>query len=214
VLDTSFVRALGDAGNLDSWPFAVLLERVPGAFAEPVVTGRFADVRPFIEAGRSLVDRGAVALTTTCGFLVRHQRQLQNTFAVPVLTSTLTQFARLHAALSARRVAILTIDAGALDSAVRAAAGIPHDALVFALARNSHFVSAILSGNVALDIAQAETEWVNLALNCQRQHPNIGLWLFECANMPPYAAAVVRATGLPVYDALTLGRELHAKATA
>lgn len=214
VLDTLFVRALGGGGNLDSWPFAVLLKRVPAAFAEPVVIGRFADVRSFIEAGRNLVDRGAVALTTTCGFLVRHQRQLQNTFAVPALSSTLTQFARLQAALSARRVAILTIDAGSLDSAVRAAAGIPHDALVFALARNSHFVSAILSGNVALDIAHAGTEGVNLALSCQRQHPNIGLWLFECANMPPFAAAVMRATGLPVYDVLTLGRELHAKATA
>jgi hypothetical protein len=53
-----------------------------------------------------------------------------------------------------------------------------------------------------------------LALNCQRDHPEIGLWLFECANMPPYAAAVTRATGLPVYDALTLGRELFGSASA
>ena len=214
MMDTSFARPLGDAGNPASWPFAVMIEPVAGAFAEPVVTGRFADVQPFIEAGRSLVDRGAVALATTCGFLVRHQRQLQNTFTVPVLTSTLIQFARLQATLNGWRVAILTIDAAALDSAVRAAADIPDDALVFALARNSHFVSAILDGTVALDIAQAETEWVNLALACRRQHPDIGLWLFECANMPPYAAAVVRATGLPVYDALTLGCELHAKAIA
>lgn len=213
MLDTSFARPVGDAGNSLSWPFTVLIERVPGAFAEPVVTGRFADVRPFIEAGRSLVNRGAVALTTTCGFLVRHQRQLQNAFTIQVLTSTLTQFAHLRAALGGRRVAILTIDAAALDSAVRAAADIPDDSLVFALARNSHFVSAILRGTVALDIVQAETEWVNLTVSCQRQHPDIGLWLFECANMPPYAAAVTRATGLPVYDALTLGRELYAQAT-
>ena len=214
MLDTSFARPPGDAGNAASWPFAVLIERVPGAFAEAVVTGQFADVLPFIEAGRRLIEHGALALTTTCGFLVRHQQQLQAEFTVPVLTSTLTQFARLQAEHGKRRVAILTIDAIALNAALRAVAGIPDDALAFALPHDSHFVSAILTGTVELNVHQAEIEWVNLALNCQRQHPDIGLWLFECANMPPYTVAVTRATGLPVYDALTLGRELFSTASA
>ena len=214
MLDTSFARPVGDAGNAASWPFPVLIERVLGAFAEPVVTGQFADVRPFSEAGRRLVERGAIAVTTTCGFLVRHQQQLQSEFTVPVVTSTLTQFARLQAAHRGQRVAILTIDAAALNASVRAVAGISDDALVFALSRDSHFVSAILLGTVELNVNQAEIEWVNLALNCQRDRPDIGLWLFECANMPPYAAAVTHATGLPVYDALTLGRELFAAASA
>ncbi len=214
MLDTSFARPLGDAGNAASWPFPVLIERVAGAFAEPVVTGQFANVLPFVEAGRKLVQQGAIALTTTCGFLVRYQRQLQSEFTVPVLTSTLTQFARLQAALKVERIAILTIDAPALDAAVRAVAAILVNALVFALPRDSHFVSAIFGGIVPLAIDKAEAEWVNLALNCQREHPDIGLWLFECANMPPYAAAITRATGRPVYDALTLGHELFAAASA
>jgi hypothetical protein len=210
MLDTSFARPLGDAGNAASWPFPVLIERVPGAFAEPVVTGQFANVRPFIEAGRILVERGALALTTTCGFLVRYQRRLQSEFTVPVLTSTLTQFTRLQAEIGPdRNVAVLTIDAGALDSSVRAVAGIPPDALIFALPRNSHFVSAILDASVALDTVRAEREWVALAATCLHDYPSIGLWLFECANTPPYAAAVCRVTGLPVFDALTLGRELY-----
>lgn len=215
MLDTAFARPLGDAGNAASWPFPVLIERVHGALAEPVVAGQFADVQPFIDAGRRLVERGALALTTTCGFLVRHQQRLQSEFTVPVLTSTLTQFARLQMELGPdHRVAVLTIDAGALDSSVRAFAGIPDDALVFALPRDSHFVFAILGRAVALDINQAEAEWVNLAVMCQRAHPDIGMWLFECANMPPYATSVARATGLPVYDALTLGCELFASASA
>jgi hypothetical protein len=214
MLDTSFARPLGDAGNPDSWPFPVLVERVPGAFAQPVVMGHFNDTRPFVEAGHRLVERGAIALTTTCGFLVRQQQPLQSEFTVPVLTSTLTQFARLQAALGRQRVAILTIDAERLDASVRLAANIPEGTLMFSLPFNSHFFSAILGGTVALNTFQAEREWVNLAVSCQRKHPEIGLWLFECANMPPYATAVSRATRLPVYDALTLGRELFAKASA
>ena len=210
MLDTSFLRPLGDAGNAASWPFPVLIERVQGAFAEPVVSGRFTDVQPFVEAGRRLIEQGALALTTTCGFLVRYQQHLQSEFTVPVVTSTLTQFSQLQARLGAdRRVAILTIDSGALDACVRAVAGIPDNALIFALPRHSHFVSAILDASVALDTDYAEREWVALAEACLRDHPSIGLWLFECANMPPYAAAVCDVTRLPVFDALTLGRELY-----
>lgn len=215
MLDTTFSRPLGDAGNAASWPFPVLIERVSGAFAQPVVSGRFNDVRPFIAAGRRLVEHGACAIATTCGFLVRHQQRLQNEFTVPVLTSTLTQFARLQAELGPdRSVAILTIDAGALDSSLRAIASIPDEALVFALPRHSHFVAAILDASVALNTVRAEHEWVTLAEACLRDHPCVGLWLFECANMPPYAAAVARATRLPVYDALTLGRGLYEAANA
>lgn len=210
MLDTSFLRPLGDAGNTASWPFPVLIERAHGALAEPVVSGRFTEVQPFVDAGRRLIERGALALTTTCGFLVRYQPQLQSEFTVPVLTSTLTQFARLQAELGAdRRVAILTIDSGALDASVRAVADIPDNALIFALSRHSHFVTAILDASVALDTVRAEREWVALAETCLRAHPSIGLWLFECANMPPYAAAVREVTRLPVFDALTLGRELY-----
>lgn len=215
MLDTAFTRPVGDAGNAASWPFPVLIERASGAFAAPVVTGQFEDVQPFVDAGHRLISRGACAITTTCGFLVRLQQKLQSEFTVPVRTSTLTQFARLQAALGPdRRVAILTIDSGALDSSIRVVAGIPDDALIFALARDSHFVSAILDASVALDTIRAEHEWVALAEACLRDHPSIALWLFECANMPPYAGAVSRATGLPVYDALTLGRGLYKAANS
>jgi hypothetical protein len=215
MLDTSFARPLGDAGNAGSWPFPVLFERAQGAFATEVVTGEFADIAPFVEAGRVLVENGAIALTTTCGFLVRHQQRLQREFMVPILTSTLTQFERLQSALGPdRQVAILTIDAESLDDSVRDAAGIPRDALVFSLPRDSHFVTAIFDGTVVLDVLRAEREWVSLAAACRREHPSIGLWLFECANMPPYSSAVSSATGVGVYDALTLGRELFQLVTS
>jgi hypothetical protein len=214
MLDTSFARPLGDAGNALSWPFPVLIERVPGARAKPVVLGRFDDSQPFVDVGRRLVARGASAIITTCGFLARQQQRLQLELTVPVRASTLTEFARLQAALGMRRMAILTIASSALDASLRAEAGIPEDALVFGLPPESHFVSAILDGTVALNTELASAEWVALALACRRDYPDIGLWLFECANMPPYAAAVARATSIPVYDALSMGGELFAATSA
>jgi Asp/Glu/hydantoin racemase len=35
-------------------------------------------------------------------------------------------------------------------------------------------------------------------------HPEVGAIVLECTNMPPYARAVQQATGLPVFDIVTL----------
>ena len=210
MLDTQFLRPLGDVGNPDSWPFPVLIERANGAFAQPVVSGTYAGIESFIDAGQRLVERGACAVITTCGFLVRHQRALETALAVPVRTSTLLSYSALQQKLGeSRRVAMLTIDRAALDPSVRAAAGIPDDALIFDLPVESHFRRAMLHSAFPLDPQTAEDEWVSLARSVQSAHPNIGQWLFECANMPPYSRAVADATGLAVYDALTMGNALY-----
>ena len=210
MLDTQFLRPLGDVGNPNSWPFPVVIERVSGAYAQPVVAGTYEGIESFVDAGRRLVKRGACAITTTCGFLVRHQSALETSLAVPVRTSTLLSYGALQQKLGeSSRVAILTIDKVALDSLVRSAAGVPEDALIFDLPRGSHFRRAILDAAFPLDPQTAEDEWVSLACSAQRAHPNIGQWLFECANMPPYAGAVAEATGLAVYDALTMGKTLY-----
>ena len=210
MLDTQFLRPLGDAGNPASWPFPTIIERVDGAFAQPVVSGTYTAVESFVAAGERLVERGACAITTTCGLLVRHQLALAAAMAVPVRTSTLLSYRELQQALGeSRRVAILTIDKAALDQSVRNVAGISDDVLIFDLPVESHFRRAILNSEFPLDPSTAEREWVRLALLAQRAHPNIGQWLFECANMPPYAAAVGAATGVPVYDTLTMGTTLY-----
>jgi hypothetical protein len=212
MLDTAFSRPLGDAGNPASWPFPVVIERVNGAYARPVVEGTLSDVTTFIEAGRRLCDKGACAIITTCGFLVRHQEALAKALPVPVLTSTLTQHERIKRALPTRKhLAILTICATSLDAATLDQAGIESDALVFDLPKESHFVRVILDGYPSLDVELATREWVALARICQQHYPDIGGWLFECANMPPYSKAVAAATGLDVYDAITLGKELRAR---
>ncbi len=43
-----------------------------------------------------------------------------------------------------------------------------------------------------------------------RSDPSIGALVLECTNLPPYAAALRRALGLPVYDVLDLLRLFRA----
>jgi Asp/Glu/hydantoin racemase len=42
------------------------------------------------------------------------------------------------------------------------------------------------------------------------RHPEVGAIVLECTNMPPYAAPIREATGLPVFDITTLIRLVHA----
>jgi Asp/Glu/hydantoin racemase len=55
-----------------------------------------------------------------------------------------------------------------------------------------------------LDAGNVEAEVVALARQMTTADPAIRAVLLECANLPPYAAAVQRAVGLPVYDVVTM----------
>ena len=55
-----------------------------------------------------------------------------------------------------------------------------------------------------MDSALIEEEAVREALALQVAHPNIGSILLECSDLPPYASAIQRATGLPVFDYITM----------
>ncbi len=76
MLDTQFLRPMGDAGNPDSWPFPAIIERVNGAFARPMISGACVEIKPLIAGGR-LVELGACAVRTTCSFLGRYRRALE-----------------------------------------------------------------------------------------------------------------------------------------
>jgi Asp/Glu/hydantoin racemase len=40
-------------------------------------------------------------------------------------------------------------------------------------------------------------------------HPDLGAIVLECTNMPPYADDIRRATGLPVFDIVSLVTLAH-----
>lgn len=197
VLDTRFPRLPGDAGRADSFRMPVRSRVVHGASPQRVV--READpalLQPFIDAARALVNEGAAAITTSCGFLVRWQAALQAAVPVPVWTSSLLLLPGLPGP------GVLTVDAQALAS-VPAVAGVP----LAGLAPGCHLQRALLENLSHLDAAQAEQDAVESAQRLVQQHPDVSELVLECTNLPPYAEAMARATGRPVHHLLTLVHE-------
>ena len=202
MLDTRFPRPLGDIGNPDTWRRAGIPVRfvtVTGASPERIV--KEADpalLQPFVDAAVGLARAGAVALSTSCGFLAAWQARLSQAVAVPVVSSSLLQAARFA------RPGIVTIAAAALGPAVLRGAGVPAGTPVQGVAPGCEFERRILSNDSTLDLGLAEQDVVAAAVRLVEAHPGVTDIVLECTNMPPYRQAVAQATGRAVHDIETL----------
>jgi len=206
MLDARFPRIPGDMGNAQSWTFPVLYKIVKGASPDRVVLrGAQGTLDMFIDAARELVDLGAEGITTNCGFLALFQRELQESVPVPVVTSSLLQVAQVQRALApGKRVGVVTISAQSLTPRHLEAAGVPPDTPIMGTESGVEFSRVILGDELTLDRAKAESDVVGAAVSLVQAHAEVGAIVLECTNMCPYAAAVRRATGLPVFDIYSL----------
>jgi hypothetical protein len=214
VLDTRFPRIPGDIGNAGTFDFPVLYRRVRGASSDRVVRGSDRDLLPlFIDGARALEAEGVRAITTSCGFLARFQRELAASVTVPMFTSSLMLVPLVQRTLPpGRAVGVLTVDASSLGPEHLAGAGIAPDmpVVVAGLETEKEFTRVLLDDAPTLDADAARREHVTVAGRMLAEHPEIGAIVLECTNMPPYAADVQAATGLPVFDIRTLVRMFHA----
>jgi hypothetical protein len=206
MLDTRFTRFVGDIGNPGSYTEPVLFEVVRGATVDKVVPAKAPPlIEDFVKAGERLIERGADAITTGCGFLVLNQQNLAARLSVPVATSSLLLIPTLMRLLPAgKRLGVLTFSARDLTPAHFVAAGAPSDTPVEGVQQDGVFQKAIYEQPCADGVSAREAEVVAAARRLLARHDDIGAILFECTNFPPHRAAVEQATGLPVYDVFTL----------
>lgn len=202
MLETRFPRVYGDAGNPATWPFPVRIRVVPGASAARVIGERALGlVDAFIAAGQALADEGAAGITTTCGFLCLHQDRIARALSVPFASSSLLQAPLVARLLPAgRRVGVLTVDGASLGAEHLRAAGIDPATPVVGAEGGAEFSRVLLGDLSALDLAAAQADLLDAGRQLLARHPDIGAIVLECANMPPYAAALSSRLGVPVYD--------------
>ena len=213
MLDARFPRIPGDMGNAETWPFPVLYAVVPGATPERVVLQGATGLLPaFLDAARALVDQGAEALTTNCGFLSLFQAELAAHAGVPVMTSSLLQVPWVQSTLPpGQRVGLLTVSAGSLTPRHLAAAGVPEDIPIAGTEQGKEFFRILIRAESQdMDIRLAQQDILDAGADLVRRHPEIGAIVLECTNMPPYAAALRAAARRPVYDIYSMITWFHA----
>lgn len=202
MLDTRFPRPMGDIGHPGTFAVPIHREVVrsswPALVVESEESFRKARLVPAFQAMvRKLERQGARAITTSCGFLVLVQKDLQAVTRLPVITSSLLLLPGLLK--QQRQVGVLTISSAKLGKEHLRSAGVPKerlaDVLVQGVAPGTEFVTRILGNQPQLDVVQAQQDVVAAALALQARAPELTTLVLECTNMPPYQAAIEAATG-------------------
>ncbi|MDI9893671.1 hypothetical protein QM797_02945 [Rhodococcus sp. IEGM 1381] len=216
MLDNSLTRPVGDIGNRDSYHYPVALAVTSGARNSQVVEfGAAGLCDHFVDTARQLEQSGVSAVASSCGFLSIYQHPLAAAVSIPVATSSLLQIPLILSLLRPdERLCVLTANATTLSIAHLDAVGVSEShrqrLLLVGFQDTQHLYPALVDEKFALDPTVAEHEIVALAEQAVERFPNIGAFLLECTNLPPYADAIGVATEKPVWDALTLIDWLHA----
>ncbi len=212
MLEARFPRIPGDMGNAATWPFPVLYKVVPGASPERVVCDKAAGLLDrFLDAAAELVRLGADGITTNCGFLSLHQREIAARAGVPVAASSLMQIPFVERLLPpGRRVGVLTVSAASLTAEHLIAAGADPQTPFVGTDRGAEFTRVMLGNEDRLDVAAAERDILDAGDELIASRPEIGAVVLECTNMAPYARALRERLRLPVFDIYAFMTWFHA----
>jgi Asp/Glu/hydantoin racemase len=219
MLENRIPRPIGDVGNPASFPFPVTLAVCKGASTDQVLEHAAEGLLPSItETAKSLQNEGAAAVTTCCGFLAIHQQELAAALQVPVATSSLLQVPMVLQLLQPHQsVGIITANGKTLGQDHLSAVGIGPELQkrvhVIGIESTNHLYQVLTSDGGKLDQSVAQDEVVAVAQEALSNQPEIGAFVLECTNLPPYSQAIKAATGKPVWDALSLIRWLQFGAT-
>ncbi|MEJ2640320.1 MAG: aspartate/glutamate racemase family protein [Desulfosarcinaceae bacterium] len=207
LLETAVPFIPGDVANASTYPFPVRFMRVPG-FTVARAIGKDPTVYTDLEtAARELAAQGVRAITGDCGFMALHQQRLAENLEVPVFLSSLLQIPFVLSILGAgSKVGIITADSRSLDSALLSAAGVAtKDRLVIeGLEMQPNFYQFAIEETGTLDADAVKAEVVAAGRSLVTRDPAVNALLLECSLLPPYAAALQEAVGMPVFDYVTM----------
>jgi Asp/Glu/hydantoin racemase len=207
LLDSAVPFIPGDVANATTYDFPVRFEKVEG-FSVACALARDAGVYDALKAAaESLAGQGVRAITGDCGFMAVHQRRLADALSIPVFLSSLLQIPFISTIIGKQsKVGVITADSRSLDANLLAQIGAtdPERLVVAGLQDSRQFYRFAIEETGELDSDAVEAEMVAAARDLVDREPLVQALLLECSLLPPYAAAVQEAVGLPVFDYITM----------
>jgi hypothetical protein len=195
----------GDVGNASTYDYPVLFRTVPGLSLDRALSGDPEQEARVIEAAEELQRFGVRGVSSDCGFLIAYQEAVRKTLDVPVFLSSLLQVPLVMASVEGP-VGIVVASSDGINDKVLDLAGIRERerVVVCGMQDQPHFIESILEQGGVLDSDRIEAETVAATKRMQAAHPDMGAIVLECSLLPPYARAVQEATGLPVFDYVSM----------
>lgn len=208
----------GDTANATTYSYPVRFQRVPGFSVERIMNHDMSLVDDLIQAAVTLQSEGVRAITGDCGFMALYQDRIAAAVQVPVFMSSLMQipFIRLilgaglsgggPAGSSGVRIGVITANSRSLTLPVLEKAGVEHseELVIEGLEETEHFARAVFDETGSLDSEIVQAEVLHAVEKVMKRESGVRALLLECSLLPPYGAAVREATGLPVFDYITM----------
>lgn len=202
-LESMFPKPRGHVRNPRTYDFPVVCSVVKGVDIPKLLFNPQPELlKPFIDAARQLEKDGVAAITGSCGFLARFQKELSAAVTIPVFVSSLLQLPiiRLMHGTSAD-IGILTASAEALtaDHFKNAASDID-DYSIRGMEGYPEFWETIIEGKRNdFDMEKLEKEICHSAKTLVTTY-NLDAILLECTDLSAFSWAIQKKTQVPVYD--------------
>jgi Asp/Glu/hydantoin racemase len=168
----------------------------------------------YVRAAKELEAEGVRAITSGCGFFAIYQKKAAARLHVPLFASPLLMVPMVSRMIGGRRVGIISAGGGHLSQGqFLENVGIdPSISLAIEGLENTEefYKVHVTEEKQVIDTEKFEKEVVDAALAMVKKHPDIGAIVLECSDIPPHAHAVARATGLPVFDFISLAHMVYA----
>lgn len=216
LVDDEYPGFPGDVRNASTFHYPVQFEIVEGIDIKALVysDNRDACFEHILRATRRLERVGVRAIVGECGHFSFFQKRLAAETDLPVFISSMLQVPWAQQIIRPdQTVGLLVSHTDAVTPAHLAAVGIQPDSnFVLRGARNDGkcpafdhlWVKALRDDPPRVSFAEAEEQFVAVALEFVQDVPNIGALVIECTGFPPFARAIQRSIDIPVLSFTTL----------
>ncbi|UCE53644.1 MAG: aspartate/glutamate racemase family protein [Desulfobacterales bacterium] len=211
MLDMKAPLIPGNVGNASTYNFPVrykVLEGIPSDWWCDAEGASLKRQEKFIETAKQLEKEGVRAITTGCGFFAKYQRAASEALSVPLFASPLLLVPMVSRMIGKnKRVGIISAGANYLEGPFLENVGIDESipVAVDGLDDKEEFTKVhVTQEKDTINAAKMEAEVVEVAQRLIEQHPDTGAVVFECSDLPPFAAAVQETVNLPIFDFITL----------
>ena len=205
--DTNYPMVPGNVNNASSYDFPVILRTIPNMTQERVFAADKTIADDIIKMGQYLVQKeGIRCLSSGCGFFGNFQKEVSAALDIPVAMSPLIMIPWIETMIKPnQKIGVLTANAGALSDNLLASCGVEHkDRLIVRDLYSEPEFSCIMTYRGFFDNDGVEKEVVGKAMEIMEEEEEIGAFLLECSDMPPYAHAIQSATQRPVFDFISM----------
>ncbi|MGY2933056.1 hypothetical protein ACVWZ6_002658 [Bradyrhizobium sp. GM6.1] len=200
---------IGAISNHATFGFPVIGETVEGARVENVVRGDPTLEPAYVAAAKRLVSRGAIAISSDCGFSIRHQAAVAASVSVPVVMSSLLLAPTLLRQLPKHaKLAVITFDSNYSDEGLLGV----EDAMdrkrivIGGIEGTKYWHDGLKMPLPPTDVDAIEADVSACIARLRIAHPSIAAILLECASFPLAASVIRKNIQLPVYDITMLCR--------